>query len=121
MNNSINSPSFTGVKYYNYNGGVVNSWFNYRMRCDSSSINKVRNIIEKQKNNPHHIILDYHSTESNKVIEKATVNGKEFVKRQYESFRHMLKRAADYADSLRKTPAKSLENENRLSDFVLDN
>ena len=121
MHNSINSPSFTGVKYYNYNKSIIGSWFNYRLKQDGSSISKVEKILTKQKDNPHHIILDYGSVgDSNDIYEKATVNGRDFVRRKFESFRHMLKRAANYADSLRKTPAEKLPNEDRLSDFVIN-
>ena len=121
MYNSVGSPSFKGVKYYNYNNDVVNTWFNYRMKQDRSSISQIERIVQKQKDNPHHIILDYYANgDSNNVVEKATVDGKDFVRFKFESVRHMLKRAANYADSLRKTPAQPLENENRLNDFVVE-
>ena len=121
MNISGNSPSFQGVKYYNYNKDVINSWFNYQMKQDGSSSKKVAKILKEQQDNPHHIILDYSAKEDGEeVLEKATVDGKEFVRAKFESFSHMLTRAAKYANSIKNSSVQPLEDEHRLSDFVLN-
>lgn len=117
LSNSI-APSFKGVKYYNYNKDVVNAYFNYRMHCDGTSPSKIEKLIKKQEDNPNHIIMDYYAVDGgNSVCESATVNGKKFERRKFESVYHMMKRAASYADSLRNKETLPVENADRLSDF----
>lgn len=115
------TPSFKGVKYYNYNKDVINSYFNYRMKCDGTSVSKVKKILDKQSDNPNHIIIDYKAIDGgHSVSESATVNGKKFERRKFESVYHMLKRAANYADSLRGKDVAPIENADRLSDFLVN-
>ena len=117
FSNSV-SPSFKGVKYYNYNNDVINSYFNYRMKCDGTSVSKVEKLLRKQEDNPNHIIMDYKAIDGgHSVCESATVGDKKFVRRKFESVYHMMKRAASYADSLRNKETLPIENADRLSDF----
>jgi len=118
--NSI-SPSFKGVKYYNYNKDVINTYFNYRIHCDGTSQSKIEKLLQQQDSNPNHIIIDYKAINNgHDVEESATVNGKKFARRKFESVYHMMKRAASYANSLRGKDVMPIENADRLSSFEIN-
>ena len=119
--NNSSSQSFQGVKYYNFSKTVVNTYFNYKIDGDGFlSKNRVAKILNQQKDNPNHIILDYRGNDDGKTVKEfAIVNGKEFVKRPFEKISSMLKRAAKYADSLRGKEVAEIPYSDRLDDFVL--
>lgn len=121
MSNNIN---FKGIKYYNYNKDVVNAYFNYRLKCDRTKNNRIEKLIEEQKNNPHDIILTYHVNPNNstQIIEKATVDGVDFVRKKFESVYSMMKRAAKYANKQQKKEMPvNIEAPDRLQHFVFNN
>lgn len=116
--NNINSQNFTGVKYQHHE--VVNAWFNYKLKQGGkAAISKMAKIIETQKDNPYHIILNYTGI-NNSVKEFTTVNGKEFVRGKFEPMIKLIKRSAKYADSLKKQVNEKPLTLNGLGYFVLD-
>ena len=115
--NNINSQNFTGIKYQHHN--VVNTWYSYRLKKGGkNAVSKMEQIIESQKNNPYHIVLNYTGNDK-KVKEFTTVNGKEFVRNKFESMVSLLKRSAKYADSLNKNANEQPMVLEGLKDFVL--
>lgn len=116
------SPTFKGIKYYNYNDTVVNTYFNYKIAKGGFFQKKaIANIMKQQENNPHHIILDYRAIdEGNSVQESAIVDGKEFIRKRFEKVSSMIKRAAKYANKLNKNnEVAQIPHSDRLNDFKL--
>lgn len=123
MSNNLNSVSFTGFKYCPLGAGdVVNTYFNYRIvQNGKGAKNKIAKLLKAQENNPHHIILDYRGIEdSHEIMEKAIVDGKEFIRKPFESIFSLFKRAAKYADKIKKEPVQKHLYEKHLRDFVLN-
>ena len=113
--NNVNSTNFKAVKYRYHS--VVETWYNVRIKQNGSrAISKVSNIIKQQQNNPFHIILDYAGNDKS-VKEFVRVNGKEFVKRRFESIEKLLKRAASYSDKLNKSSKEKPLELDGLKDF----
>lgn len=113
--NNNNSTNFQGIKYQYHD--VVNTWFNHRLKQNGNrALTKMTKIIEKQRNNPYHVILDYCGNDKT-VKEFTRVNGKEFVKRPFESIISLIERSAKYADKLNKTSSEKLVELEGIKDF----
>lgn len=79
----------------------------------------MKKLIESQKDNPYHVVLSYQGDDKT-VKEFATVNGKEFVRGRFESMISMIKRAAKYADALKKNGKEDPLELSGLKDFTIE-
>ena len=116
--NNVNSQNFTGVKYQYHN--VTNAWFNYKLKQGGkSAVAKMAKIMEAQKDNPYHIVLNY-TGDNKSVKEYTTVNGKEFVKGKFEPIINLIKRSAKYANNLKRNAVEPPIELAGLEDFIID-
>ena len=115
--NNVNSQSFSGYKYH-ATTTVVKSWYNYYLGAlPKSKRNYVAKLIEKQKSNPHDIILNYKGDDKS-VQNFATIDGTEIVKKEYESMKSFFSRLAKFAD--KRKNKEIITEDTKLLPFELD-
>ena len=116
----MNSYDRTAFGGYKYEIPVVKSWYDFYVRPMSKYNKKtIAKLIEKQKDNPHDIIMDYRG-DGEHIENFMTVDGIKIVKGKFESFVSLFKRAAKIADKQRNAEVVPRQSTLPLYDYNLE-
>ena len=117
VNSYSDRTSFSG---YKYEIPVVKSWYDFYVNPMSKRNKKtIAKLIEKQKDNPHDIIMNYRG--DGEIIENyMTVDGIKLVKEKFESFVSLFKRAANLADKQRNKEVIPRQSTLPLYDYNIE-